>query len=276
MLASHRISKIDAWPIGRPKLQPRRMEATPDGIDVPIADVEIERRSDGTAAFRAPGVSAPFFFEVPIVVDDPFPPFLLAFTRPQMWSKSVTRGHRTPRIEIDGVVFQRERWDLGADDLPAFAGTSDSFDAFLALWRWKTALELPDQVFFRPRNGPKPVLLDFGSPLVCASFLHLWQSSGGGSFSEMLPGPDELWLRNGSGRYTCELRFNMFRGPEAPRLEPVEAGGVGASAADGRLDASAAASIVAARATPRPTTDSAIVARLRAAHRELERLVTED
>jgi hypothetical protein len=27
----------------------------------------------------------------------------------------------------------------------------------------------------------------------------------------MLPGPDELWLRDGDGRYTCELRVQMTR-----------------------------------------------------------------
>ena len=105
MLASHRVSKIDVWPIQRPTIQPMWAQSTSSSPGVPIAEIHVEQRAGDTWALRLPDTSSPCYFEVPLFIDNPFPPFLMIFSRPQVWLVPIQSGKHTPRIEIDGIVI---------------------------------------------------------------------------------------------------------------------------------------------------------------------------
>ncbi|HEY8976613.1 MAG TPA: lantibiotic dehydratase [Burkholderiaceae bacterium] len=128
----------------------------------------------------------------------------------------VTRRRRhTPRLTIDRLVVQRERWIFDAAELAALAATPAG-DVFLAARRWARTAGLPAQVFVKLTWEDKPFHVDFRSPVLVQMFvrlLHGGAESGrdaGGSvtLTEMLPSADELWLHDAAGRrYTSELRL---------------------------------------------------------------------
>jgi hypothetical protein len=123
-------------------------------------------------------------------------------------------GPHAPRIAIDRLVIRRESWRVPASEL-LFAETSNDEDAMLGANRWARALGLPKAVFVRSPRELKPVCVRFDSPVsvrIFAKMVRQLREQDGGdqtlSVTEMLPGPDELWLRDAEGdAYTCELRL---------------------------------------------------------------------
>ncbi len=62
-------------------------------------------------------------------------------------------------------------------------------------------------------HEPKPVYVDWHAPLLVRQFFRLAGAAGPDDtveISEMLPGPDQLWLRMGQHGYTSELRCAVF------------------------------------------------------------------
>jgi hypothetical protein len=74
---------------------------------------------------------------------------------------------------------------------------------------------LPQSMFVKSALEVKPFYVDMESPalveILCRAIRRMNSSGGEGesfTFSEMLPGPHHLWLRDAKGAsYTSELRF---------------------------------------------------------------------
>lgn len=117
----------------------------------------------------------------------------------------VSLGAHTPRIEIDGMVYQREQWVI-EEDFPGDEMKKE-FALFLATWRWKERLGLPGEVFVRATHEPKPVFVDF----TCAYSVELLDMLARQSerlvMTEMWPDTQHLWFTGTEGRHTCELRL---------------------------------------------------------------------
>lgn len=231
ILSSRRISKIDSWLIGRPLIELEWMDTALGGDHVAVADLDAHVSRELLPHLRTPSVAKRLQLEMPLVTDASFPATLWAFGRPAIWHRSVDRGRHTPRIEVDGLVFQRERWTVPGEELPVVRTPLDCFDNLLALWRWKDAVGLPDAVYWVALQGAdtKPALLDFHSPLSCFTFIRRIAGRPPVLLSEMLPGPDGLWLRNDAGLgYVCELRFNAWQPapPRPPEPDPEAAAGI--------------------------------------------------
>lgn len=119
----------------------------------------------------------------------------------------------TPRVTIDWLVVQRERWELPVAELePADAPTPR--ERFLGVRRWAGEHGMPRFVFVKVPVEKKPIYLDLSSPVFCEIFLKAIRrsrrSGPDGSrvtVTEMLPTPEQTWLTDAEGnRYTCELR----------------------------------------------------------------------
>jgi len=54
--------------------------------------------------------------------------------------------------------------------------------------------------------------VDLDSPLLVRQLTRFAARAGHVRFTEMVPGPEELWLRDGGQAYTSELRFAAFEG----------------------------------------------------------------
>ena len=108
-----------------------------------------------------------------------------------------------PRLAIGPLVVHRRRYQLTASDLlhpdePPLQALARRHGLPLAA--------LPRFMFVRVASEPKPILLDWDSAL--ATQLAHWSLARGETLelSEMLPGPDALWLRSPEGHHTAELR----------------------------------------------------------------------
>lgn len=116
----------------------------------------------------------------------------------------VELGKHTPRVEIDGVVYQRERWVLSGGSLGE-PGARD-FELFVSAWRWKELHGLPDEVFVRFSSEPKPVYIDFRNHFLIELLDHLARQNDELVITEMLPSSGGTWLPGPGGRYSAEYR----------------------------------------------------------------------
>ena len=129
----------------------------------------------------------------------------------------VAPRRHTPRITIGDLVVCRERWTCEAAELE-FAHTKGSLATFVAARRWWTGARLPRHVFVRVPTEDKPLFVDGTSPVYVDMLAKLVRRAREAQpqaatvvVSEMLPGPEDLWLRDAQGRaYTSELRIVTF------------------------------------------------------------------
>lgn len=68
---------------------------------------------------------------------------------------------------------------------------------------------MPRWVFIKSDQEPKPVLVDFENPLAVDLLNKQARQATRLTVSEMRPSPDELWLRDDRGTFTCELRTSF-------------------------------------------------------------------
>jgi len=127
---------------------------------------------------------------------------------------------RWPRFRFGQVVLFRRRWVFPVCETPMAAalGPMDSRRAFDAAC-WRRIHGLPRHLFAHTNAEPKPFYVDLESPWLLERLvrelsehpetdLHL---------TEMLPGPDELWVRDARGRYASEFLVHLGNLPERSR-----------------------------------------------------------
>lgn len=132
------------------------------------------------------------------------------FARPPLVQIPLPRGGHSPRIQIEDAVVLRERWALDAAALAPHSQAA-GFERMVELWRVKRHWGLPRFAFARVPSERKPFLVDFHSALSLELLDHFCAHDPYVEFTEMLPGPDELWLTDPDGHHCCELRMNVFR-----------------------------------------------------------------
>lgn len=173
---------------------------------VPISSVVVRRTAGGLTAFGADGRTWP----LAEIFGRPLSELAVeAF-------KFVGAGRHTPRISIDRLVVARESWQLAVRDCPVVDARGER-DEYLAVRRWKAALGLPDYVFVKLAAEVKPLFVDLTSPVhasVLAAALRSTARKLGHcaalAVTEMLPAPDQTWLRDADGRrYVAELRLHI-------------------------------------------------------------------
>jgi Lantibiotic dehydratase, N terminus len=127
----------------------------------------------------------------------------------------------TPRVTIDELIVARETWRFDAGAL-AFLRLASGYERFASARRFATDHGLPRRVFVKAKGELKPFYLDFASPLSVDMFVNMVHAAPSITLSEMLPGPDELWLCDAQGgAYTSELRIvavdrEPWRAPPRP------------------------------------------------------------
>ncbi|MGH4011678.1 MAG: lantibiotic dehydratase [Pseudonocardiaceae bacterium] len=126
--------------------------------------------------------------------------------------RQATPGRPLGRVRAGAAVYQRASWQLELTLLSGLRGA----DAFLALRRIARREGLPRFVFVRAETERKPLLIDTWSPFGADLLCHLAQQVSWCRAEEMLPAPQDLWLHDERGHYTCELRVQFLRGLDEP------------------------------------------------------------
>lgn len=137
-----------------------------------------------------------------------------------------------PRIRYGSTVMFRKRWRFDANRMPR--GGARGIDAvqFLEVARWRERHGLPRHVFVHSTVDPKPFYVDLESPVFVKQMLRAVpksESSEPAAFhvTEMLPAPDELWVRDSAGRYASEFLVHLTHPESSVTREAL----VGATAA---------------------------------------------
>jgi hypothetical protein len=128
--------------------------------------------------------------------------------------KFVASRPHSPRVMIDRLVIIRESWRFRAEEL-AFAAGENAAERFLRGKEWARKNGLPNCLFFKAPVEPKPVYLDFDSPILMDIFCRMVRRTLAAhgpeaviEMTEMLPGIEDTWLSDSEGnRYTCEFRM---------------------------------------------------------------------
>lgn len=165
----------------------------PAGQVAPAAEVRVAAGGDrllyGSRAFQLyPGdVPGPLFtaLSLPCVV-----PVTLGAGRPEV-----------PRVVIGTTVLQRRRWVTGLPEL------GRGLAAWRAVRRWQRELGLPDRVFLRHADEPKPLFVDFTDPLGVDDLSRL--RPGTVVCGEVLPALTDTWW-SGPAPQPSELRIPVL------------------------------------------------------------------
>lgn len=133
-----------------------------------------------------------------------------AFALPRIRPLGLSLGIHTPRIIYHGVIVQREQWRFDTTilmDLFKASSLEEKLTKALEIW---DDYHLPQRLFIKFPLERKPIYIDLASPhLLAAAFDPRKQENPYAVFSEMRPGPEQLWLHSPLGRHTAELRFTF-------------------------------------------------------------------
>ena len=226
ILASTRVSKITEAGLQRVRIHQEWLGQSADAEDVPIADLDAELIEAHGCALRIRGTDRRLHLRRPFFMDHPMPAVLGLFERPQVLAMEIDVADHLPRIVVDGIVIQRERWRFGLEDLPDSKGDRESFEFYASMVAWQRRHGLPQRVFGRMqgRGEVKPFLIDFASPLSCRALVRECRGATGMVITEMYPGPSDLWLRGPAGGFTSELRLNAYYPAGDDALEAIPEG----------------------------------------------------
>jgi hypothetical protein len=131
-----------------------------------------------------------------------YPPYA-ALSAPQVLHAAFGSGD-TGAVLAEGVVYQRPRWLIK----PTEVSMARPDARFLALRRIARRAGVRF-LFCRSETERKPYLIDLESVLAADLIGHI--ATGPLIAEQMLPGPQQLWLRDAQGhRYTCELRMQII------------------------------------------------------------------
>ena len=104
---------------------------------------------------------------------------------------------RWPRFVSGRLVLFRRRWTLRPERLP-----DDGAHFFAQAARWRREHGIPRHVFVHTAAHPKPFYADLDSPLFVDLVRRALPEESALHVVEMLPGPNEMWVRDGAGGAT--------------------------------------------------------------------------
>lgn len=197
--------------------KPRDQVVQPAQLSVTVAPEHLELRARGVSGrlrLKSPFAGGPGIRHDPLSV----------FAFPRHFGGIGIRTDdlaHVPRIRCGRVVLRRESWRVPVSDLrpwsPGGHAVAADTAAHLGAVRLRERLGLPRYCFVKIPGEPKPVFLDWEAPLLVRQLVRLVKGAEGAlEFSEMLPGPDGLWLEVDGRRHTSELRCTVFSRTDAP------------------------------------------------------------
>lgn len=189
--------------------KPREQVVSPTEVYLQLTGGRLELRAHGVRGrlrLMAPPAGGPS------IVKDP----LSVFSFPRHFGGVPLRGAHLPhlpRLRCGRLVLQRELWRVPTAEFRRPAGQPvTEADDYLAMQAMRRRHGLPRRVFAAFPGELKPVYVDWDAPLLVRQCVRMARTAADGpvQFSEMLPGPEELWLELGGHRHTSELRCAVF------------------------------------------------------------------
>ncbi len=210
-LVGGRTTKIFPYPLPAPAVAVQLRPHLDPASAVPAADLRVRRTAEGVELLDQEGPLVLLPPVRPAEGADPFAALCLPAVESIPWGLGAVR----PRVRVGRTIVQRAGRECPApEELPR---TRDAA-RMRAARAWMRRYGLPELVFVRVPGEPKPTLVDLGNPLSVDAFTGLLRTAADRvpgpvsvGVSEMLPGPDGLWLGAEGARLTCELRILATR-----------------------------------------------------------------
>jgi hypothetical protein len=111
---------------------------------------------------------------------------------------------RWPRFVSGRLVLFRRRWTFQPGQLP-----EEGAAFFAEVSRWRRRRGIPRHAFVHTAADPKPFYADLESPLFVDLLRRALGEKATLHLTEMLPGPDEMWVGDGRGRYATEFLVQL-------------------------------------------------------------------
>ncbi|HEX4965026.1 MAG TPA: lantibiotic dehydratase [Thermoanaerobaculia bacterium] len=120
---------------------------------------------------------------------------------------------RWPRFRSGHLILFRRRWTFGPGETPQPPQEGADPDAagarfFAQVQGWRRRHALPRHVFLHTPAEPKPFYADLDSPLA-VDLLRRALATPALHVTEMLPGPEDLWVGDERGRYATEWLLHL-------------------------------------------------------------------
>lgn len=131
------------------------------------------------------------------------------FGLPSVKSFSIQMGNYTPRIEINGVVFQRERWDMNCKDIIEEITYEKAWSLLEWSHQFKEKHRMPRYVYVRGSDEPKPIYIDFYNYFMVEILYQILKRNNSVIFTEMVPDGDSLCFQRDGKKHTSEFRFSV-------------------------------------------------------------------
>lgn len=180
---------------------------------IPVADLWVEAGADGPCLHGPDG-------SLVLYTGEEDHPHLLALSATPVVAMRCRFGAGAPRVLVGDLVVQRARWWLDRGSLEPLATAADAARRLRLACGLRGELGLPRWVFVKAAGEVKPVSVDLCSVVavnVLAGLAAKTLRSGADELmvEEMLPEPDDLWLRRQVGgrraAFTSEIRLALIR-----------------------------------------------------------------
>ncbi|MEV0999168.1 hypothetical protein [Nonomuraea sp. NPDC050202] len=141
-----------------------------------------------------------------------------AFALPRIRPPRLGDLVRVPRLTWDNVVISRRRWRLARASFEALGQAGGDRELLVAMARLREVHELPVAFFASTPRERRSLYVDTRSPALLEALARLAASADRVTVTEVLPGPEACWLREGERRFAAELRCVYLRpaGSSAP------------------------------------------------------------
>ena len=115
---------------------------------------------------------------------------------------------RWPRFRFGNVVLFRRRWVFRPEEMPVSASPEEHY---VATQQWRREHRLPLHVFVHTERETKPFYVDLGSVAWVDLFRRALVPGDHAAVhvTEMLPGPEDLWVRDTQGRFASEFLVHL-------------------------------------------------------------------
>jgi hypothetical protein len=205
-------------PVHRVEIELPGDRATPGADAIPLSDLTVMFES-ATRRFRLRSRSRDVDV-IPVVSSgiDPegFVSFLIAIGQQDLQPLAFLPGFdvpgvtRWPRFTLGRVVVFRRRWVLAPGEM-GFGAERPAFhpDRWEAIARGRARAKLPRHVFVSTETDPKPIYVDLESPWLVELLERRVSGATTLHVTEMLPGPDDLWVRDAHGRHASEFLVHL-------------------------------------------------------------------
>jgi hypothetical protein len=135
------------------------------------------------------------------------------FGNPPVVAPPIRLGPYTPRVQVDGTVLQRARWQLDAADLESVRAAVGRQAVMAGLGELAERRGLPTRWFVRVDGERKPFFVDLHSLVGVDYLMVMTAGKATVEVSEVLPDTRQWWLRSaGGGRHSCEWRMAWIYG----------------------------------------------------------------